>query len=82
MAELAPWEEEQAPWDEGKPKNSVISFSNNPLSNTIKGLYGLAEAGTNLVTGAGASAVGGLRGANALLAGEGLDEATRRIQET
>ena len=55
----------------------------NPLNNPlVAGAAGLVEGATNLVTGAGSAAIGGLRGLNALAAGEGMDEATRRIQET
>ena len=45
-------------------------------------VYGLGETVAQMATGAGAQAVGGLRGIKALASGEGLDEATRRIQES
>ena len=52
------------------------------LLNPLAGAYGLAEAGTNLVTGLGASAVGGLRGLYSLATGDTAAEATRKVQAT
>ena len=54
-------------------------LTSNPL---VRGVNGIAEAGANLVTGMGSSAVGGINGLNTLLGGGSLDDATKRIQET
>jgi len=50
---------------------------NNPIT---KGAYGLAEAGTNMLTGIGASAVGGAKGIYDLATGKGLDQAVKSIR--
>lgn len=52
------------------------------LLNPLAGAYGLAEAGTNLATGLGASAVGGLRGLYSLATGDTAAEAARKTQAT
>jgi hypothetical protein len=52
------------------------------LLNPLAGAYGLAEAGTNLATGLGASAVGGLRGLYSLATGDTAAEAARKVQAT
>jgi len=63
------------------PKAKTLLRSLDP-TNLAHGLYGLAEGGTQMITGMGSSAIGGLRGLNALVSGKGMDEATRRIEET
>jgi hypothetical protein len=46
----------------------------------VRGAYGLAEGATNMLTGMGASAVGGIEGINKLLSGGTVDQATERIR--
>lgn len=50
---------------------------NNPL---VRGAYGLAEGGSNMLTGMGGMALGGLRGLGSLASGEGVEKATQKIQ--
>jgi hypothetical protein len=52
-------------------------MGSNPL---VRGAYGLAEGATNMLTGMGASAVGGIEGINKLLSGGTVDQATERIR--
>lgn len=71
--------QEVQPTPTSAPEPSMLSkLTGNPL---VKGAYGLVEGATNLVTGMGASAVGGIEGLNKLIAGGSADEAAQRIQE-
>lgn len=61
---------------ESKPSR-FEQMGSNPL---VRGAYGLAEGATNMLTGMGASAVGGIEGINKLLSGGTVDQATERIR--
>lgn len=60
-----------------KPTSRLEQMGSNPL---VRGAYGLAEAGTNMLTGMGASAAGGIEGINKLLSGGTVDQAAERVR--
>lgn len=66
-----------APVKASKPPSRLEQMGSNPL---VRGAYGLAEGATNMLTGMGASAVGGIEGINKLLSGGTVDQATERIR--
>lgn len=63
------------------PPDRLKQMGSNPL---VRGAYGLAEGATNLLTGMGASAVGGIEGLNKLISapwGDKVNQATGAIQK-
>jgi hypothetical protein len=65
--------------EEAKP-SMMASLLTPEIAKIPKGAYGLAEAGTQMLTGMGASAVGGIEGINKLLSGGTVDQAAERVR--
>ncbi len=74
---LSAAEKGEVPQGRGPAVPGVIT-----LLNPLVGAYGLADAATNLATGLGASAVGGLQGLYSLATGDTAAEAARKTQAT
>lgn len=62
------------------PESAPSRFEQMGSNPFVRGAYGLAEGATNMLTGMGASAVGGIEGINKLLSGGTVDQATERIR--
>jgi len=85
-----PWEmDADAPAEPAAPtalpqaKKQMSPFAQGVVDlSPAKALYGLAETGSQMVTGAAGQAIGGWRGISSLLRGEGLDKAVEKIRGT
>lgn len=75
------WQDDEIIAPKKPPTKSILSKTLDADSTgLLKGAYGLAEAGSNMVTGLGSSALGGLAGLSTLATGGGFDKATERIE--